>query len=387
MERLGPFKRKDNSPSDIWLQKVIRNPEEFCFFPLENTPDEYHEHSRSGKVDRQKSTNYSGHFDRQTYSKWKGVYEMQRFSHPIRMRRRTLVIQPLLHTNPHGKQGGSMGDEVPSGHILDPTALKMLQDFCSAFFCNMDVIVESPLHMSLHRIKWRIHAATNSFQLHAVDTYKYMLRHSRVKSMVTVGVVSTDLYPSEEWNFCLGHASTSEGCGVFSIGHYHDQRLSEDFVDRGDLKYQLSRVWRLIKVMTHETCHMFGMTHCVFFKCLMNKSSSIPEAEGQPLFLCPVCLRKLHKVLKFDIKSRYELILQQLKCLEEQLLDRCICRCPALVEEDERKEHCKNEEVVKVLGKCEDEQVAKKPEAVSKHTCQLQYVDTAIRWLKGQILY
>lgn len=60
--------------------------------------------------------------------------------------------------------------------------------------------------------------------------------------------------------------------------------------------------------MTHEMCHMFGFQHCYYFECAMNESSSIAEAEQQPLFLCPVCLRKLHKVLKFDVAKRYQLL-------------------------------------------------------------------------------
>lgn len=64
--------------------------------------------------------------------------------------------------------------------------------------------------------------------------------------------------------------------------------------------------------MTHEICHMFGLQHCYYFECALNESSSIAEAEQQPLFLCPVCLRKLHKVLKFDVANRYDLLHQKL---------------------------------------------------------------------------
>ena len=56
---------------------------------------------------------------------------------------------------------------------------------------------------------------------------------------------------------------------------------------------------------SHEICHVFGMSHCAYFACAMNESKSILEAERQPLFLCPVCLRKLHKAIDFDIVKRY----------------------------------------------------------------------------------
>ena len=59
-------------------------------------------------------------------------------------------------------------------------------------------------------------------------------------------------------------------------------------------------------MVSHELCHTLGMKHCYYFQCAMNDSSSIEEAAAQPLFLCPICLRKLKKVLKFDIFQRYE---------------------------------------------------------------------------------
>ena len=47
------------------------------------------------------------------------------------------------------------------------------------------------------------------------------------------------------------------------------------------------------------------MAHCSYFACAMNESKSILQAENQPLFLCPVCLRKLQKAVGFDIVERY----------------------------------------------------------------------------------
>ena len=59
------------------------------------------------------------------------------------------------------------------------------------------------------------------------------------------------------------------------------------------------------QVSSHEICHVFGMAHCSYFSCAMNESKSIFQAENQPLFLCPVCLRKLQKAVGFDIYERY----------------------------------------------------------------------------------
>ena len=53
---------------------------------------------------------------------------------------------------------------------------------------------------------------------------------------------------------------------------------------------------------------MFGIKHCVYYKCLMNGSNSLEESRGKPGHLCPVCLRKLHFCLVFNHKERYALL-------------------------------------------------------------------------------
>ena len=72
------------------------------------------------------------------------------------------------------------------------------------------------------------------------------------------------------------------------------------------------------QVTSHEICHVFGMSHCAYFACAMNESKSILQAESQPLFLCPICLRKLQKAMNFDIVERYKAI-----CTFLDLLMKC----------------------------------------------------------------
>jgi len=65
-----------------------------------------------------------------------------------------------------------------------------------------------------------------------------------------------------------------------------------------------------LQVISHETCHIFNMAHCVHFECLMNESSSMAQMLEQPNFLCPVCLSKLKKVTRCDVVLRYQQLLQ-----------------------------------------------------------------------------
>jgi archaemetzincin len=58
---------------------------------------------------------------------------------------------------------------------------------------------------------------------------------------------------------------------------------------------------RSCKVLAHESGHMFGIEHCVWYQCLMNGSSHLAEADARPLHLCLVDLRKLQWSIGFDV--------------------------------------------------------------------------------------
>ena len=50
---------------------------------------------------------------------------------------------------------------------------------------------------------------------------------------------------------------------------------------------------------------MAGIAHCIYFRCLMNGSSSLAESDRRPLHLCPIDLRKLQWLIGFDFAERY----------------------------------------------------------------------------------
>jgi len=106
--------------------------------------------------------------------------------------------------------------------------------------------------------------------------------------------------------------------GVYSFARYHESFYTtgtppteEDF----DLTPRF--LLMCLKVMTHECGHMFGMSHCIFFNCLMNGSNHLEESENRHSFLCPVCLRKLQFSIGFDVLKRY----QDMKKFHEGLIE------------------------------------------------------------------
>jgi archaemetzincin len=104
-------------------------------------------------------------------------------------------------------------------------------------------------------------------------------------ALAYVAFTATDLWPGEGWNFVFGQASLRDRTGVWSLYRNGDpSRGAADF--RRCLE-------RTLGTASHETGHILTMRHCTAYECSMNGSNSQAEADGKPLHLCPVCLRKL----------------------------------------------------------------------------------------------
>jgi archaemetzincin len=135
-------------------------------------------------------------------------------------------------------------------------------------------------------------------QLNSRDVLRLLAGRVPSDACCVLGVASDDLYPHDTWSFVFGEAMVDDRVGVFSIARY-DPRFYDRPADDPTLV-----VRRTCKVLAHETCHMLGMRHCVFFNCLMNGSNHLAESDRRPLHLCPVDLRKLHWSLGFDLVAR-----------------------------------------------------------------------------------
>jgi archaemetzincin len=126
-----------------------------------------------------------------------------------------------------------------------------------------------------------------------------------------------DLYPDESWNFVFGQASLRHRVGVYSFARYDPQFYGDGAPSHSERPADATRgggltpgkqklmLRRSCKVLAHETCHMFGIQHCIYYCCLINGSNHLAESDARPLHLCPVDLRKLHHSVGFDVVERY----------------------------------------------------------------------------------
>jgi archaemetzincin len=184
-------------------------------------------------------------------------------------------------------------------------AVETLKAYASAFFA-MDVEVLSALMTDRAGIRERRNPYTGNRQILTTDILALLKRRLPQNAFCALAITMDDLYPDPSWNFVFGQASFRDRVGVFSFARYNPAFYGE----KPGKNYQEILLRRSCKVLAHETCHMFQLEHCVYFKCLMNGSNHLQESDARPLTLCPVCLRKLHFTIGFDVVERYRRLLQ-----------------------------------------------------------------------------
>lgn len=196
---------------------------------------------------------------------------------------------------------------LPLGQFQPGTApsLAKLREFCAAFF-GMETRLMGSVPLEKVPAKRRIFGQSRKLQLLTTDILQWLPGSKPKDAYAIVAVTMEDLYPEEAWNFVFGQATLHGGTGVFSFARYDPAFYGE----KRDEQTQALILKRSCKVLAHETGHMFGLMHCVFFECLMNGSNHLDETDARPMHLCPVCLRKLQLSAGFDLVKREEALLK-----------------------------------------------------------------------------
>jgi archaemetzincin len=108
------------------------------------------------------------------------------------------------------------------------------------------------------------------------------------EALICLAVTAWDLWSADaggdHWVYVLGEAFGGHA-GVWSLRYLGDPGAGEKAYRRC-LK-------RSFATATHEAAHVLGLDHCVDARCNMNGANCLSEADGHPLHLCPLCLRKL----------------------------------------------------------------------------------------------
>ena len=147
-------------------------------------------------------------------------------------------------------------------------------------------------------------SAQESAQIWASDVFEQMRRTLPADAYCVVNLTYVDLYPEPSMVFLFSHRPVPPA-DLFSF-------FRVDATGHGSIPKD---AWaRCAKTIAHELCHLLGLAHCVFFRCLMNPglatASSEPQHFSAPpknaFALCPICLRKLAYACALDVRSRYQ---------------------------------------------------------------------------------
>jgi archaemetzincin len=209
-------------------------------------------------------------------------FAVTQYNRPDNIRKK-IYLQPL---------GTFAGDKSPS--------IDTLRDYAQVYFA-MDVEVLPPIPLN-DEFTPRINRITGKRQILSTDVLNFLRTRLPSDAFCILAVTMEDLYPEPAWNYVFGQASLTERTGVYSFARYdpafHGEKRGSD--------YEKVLLKRSCRILAHESGHMFGLQHCIFFRCIMNGSNHLKESDSQPLHLCPVCLRKLQYSIGFDILKRYE---------------------------------------------------------------------------------
>ena len=187
---------------------------------------------------------------------------------------------------------------VDTAGALSDTCLSALATFAAAFF-QLDVRVSPPLVLDPSSLVTRAAPDTGTPQVYAGDILARLYADKPADAFCVLGITAHDLFPHPIVSFAFGEASATCRVGVVSVARY-----GPPFCEDAPGLEPGERRKRCCRVIAHEIGHMAGLAHCIYFRCLMNGSSSLAESDRRPLHLCPIDLRKLQWLLGFDCAER-----------------------------------------------------------------------------------
>ena len=192
---------------------------------------------------------------------------------------------------------------LPLGEFPTDTSpsLEELRLYAEAYF-QLEVKILPAVAINEEKFTPRTNEYTQKRQLLSTGILNFLKEQLPSDAYCLLGVTMEDLYPAPPWNYVFGQASLNGRVGIYSFARYDPAFFGE----KRPADYQDLILQRSIKVLAHETAHMFGLNHCIFYECLVNGSNSLAEADICPEHLCPICLRKLHTNVQFDPVTRYE---------------------------------------------------------------------------------
>ncbi len=262
--------------------------------------------------------------DRQTLARLQKLSETL-----VPLHQKMLPVRPGDWLESHSEKGQTFSQYVRSNPIaitasrnmlyvlplgeFDDSQKKIIElsaEFLGLYFgCNVRTLKTLAIDDVIPADARRTHPAWGTPQIKSTYVLEKLLPPRVPKDAVAIiSFTTSDLYPSEDWNFVFGQATYRDRVGVWSLYRNGDPETEFNLC----LK-------RTLRIATHETGHMFSLPHCTAYECNMCGSNSLEESDRRPLYLCPECVAKLGWSTRCDPMLRFKKLLEY--CRRNELDD------------------------------------------------------------------
>lgn len=163
-------------------------------------------------------------------------------------------------------------------------------------------------------IRIRFHKESGHFQLKADSLLSRVKQVMPRDAICLMALTMMDIYDEAPDLFVAGLAGGNQRAGIFSLRRYdpslkfsteHWFEISRNKSKMTPKQVAKTMLQRSIKLLVHEIAHLLGVDHCIWYSCCMNGSGHLSEDFRQSMHLCPVDLRKLQRLCRFDVSERY----------------------------------------------------------------------------------
>jgi archaemetzincin len=182
--------------------------------------------------------------------------------------------------------------------------LELLREYTSIYF-DLDVVVLPALSFDKNDLSPRLNPYTQHGQISADDVQSKLKSSIPDDAFFVLAITLEDLYPRSEV-FVFGQSSYLDRVGVASFARYDPLFFGE----KRDENFEKTRLRRSCNVIVHEIAHGFGLSHCIYYRCILNGTINLKETDERPMYLCPVCLHKMHVAIKLDFVKHYQRLLE-----------------------------------------------------------------------------
>lgn len=194
---------------------------------------------------------------------------------------------------------------VYEGHVVSDFILNGLSEFLEIFYDSTVKVGEK-------------------FDLHGRCTARDYNKYKQIDENRTLSIVKTlktkniscvaaitqcDIIDFRRQSFVFGITEPDLRVCVSSLARYNPSFYDEDDAEMTEQQ----KLLKACSVVSHEIGHVFGLEHCIYYRCVMNGSNSLDEDEKLPLHFCSVCLKKMHFLLNFNIENRYVRLMEFFK--------------------------------------------------------------------------